>query len=382
MKKKLIPILLVSLYSLLLWDCKKTFTPQLKQSDLNVLVVEGYIDGADTVFFKLSRSRKIYPGDSATSKNELNAHVTVEDDHNNSYPLIESGNGSYKSSGILNLNSAFQYRLHIITSDGKEYASDFVPYKICPPIDSVSWELKDGGVQIYANAHDGNNNTRYYRWNYIETWQFHAWYYSILKYDMPTNTVVNRTELVYTCWRSNNSSSILIGSSARLANDVISKAPLVYVTNHDPKMDILYSILVKQLPLDLKGYNYLSAMKNNTESTGSISDAQPSQVSGNIHNVNDASEQVIGYVGAGNHLEKRIFIDYSSLPAGWVVFNPCSPTETITFGHEIDFYKKNLEAVDYAYDASGNNIIGYSASTKSCVDCTLFGTNVKPTFWP
>lgn len=382
MEKQIIKIIIFFCCFLVFINCKKPFIPNLVQTDINVLVVEGYIDGSDTVSFKLSRTRKIYPGDTADSKNELNARITIEDSHRNIYPLVENGNGLYRSNGILNLNPTYQYRLHIITADHKEYLSDYVLYKVSPPIDSVGWELKNGGVQVYVNTHDVNNKTRYYRWQYIETWQFHSWYYSLLQYDSIDNIVVDRTKPIYTCWRTENSTSLILGSTAKLASDVISKGPIEYFNNHDDRLNILYSILVKQYPLDENGYNYLFQLKSNTENTGSVSDPQPSQTSGNIHNVSDASERVIGYISAGNHLEERIFISRNSLPSDWYVPNPCPPMDTVHLHNEKDgFYVRGLIPIDYNYSDNGA-LIGYLASSRICVDCTLFGTNKKPSFWP
>ena len=381
MGKQIINTFILFYICLIFIDCKKPFTPELNQTDVNVLVVEGYIDGSDTISFKLSRSRKIYPGDTAVSKNELHARITIEDNQRHTYPLIESGNGLYRSNGILNLSPVYQYRLHFFTSDGKEYLSDFVPYKVSPPIDSVGWELLNGGVQVYVNTHDVNNKTRYYRWEYSETWQFHSRYNSILQYDPVTDKVVYRTESIYMCWRSNNSSSIIIGSTAKLANDVLSKGPIVYISYPDNRLSVLYSILVKQYPLDENGYNYLLALKSNTENTGSISDPQPSQTSGNIHNLSNPSERIIGYVSAGNHLEQRMFISARSLTSDW--FEPVSCSlDSYPFGKEReDFNYTGLVPVDYDY-GSGSSPLGYLASSRTCVDCTLFGTTTKPSFWP
>ena len=52
-------------------------------------------------------------------------------------------------------------------------------------------------------------------------------------------------------------------------------------------------------------------MKGNTEDVGSIFGSQPNQNHGNIHNVADSSEMVIGYIGAGSIQQQRIFIKNS-----------------------------------------------------------------------
>ncbi|MEO6288307.1 MAG: DUF4249 domain-containing protein [Ginsengibacter sp.] len=196
---------------LALSNCKDEFQPLLKQTDLNSLVVEGYIDGAAPANFKISRSRKLTNGDTASRHNELNARVVIEDDQQNGYPLTDLGNGSYSSLNTLSLPPSYQYRLHVFTADNREYLSDFGAFKQSPAIDTIGWKIKDGGVQISINTHDVNNATRYYRWEYNETWEFHSHFASNYMYDAATNTVLNRTKEFYKCWKDNNSTNFLLG---------------------------------------------------------------------------------------------------------------------------------------------------------------------------
>jgi hypothetical protein len=72
--------------------------------------------------------------------------------------------------------------LRIKTTNGKEYASDFTSVKYTPSIDSITWQREDGGLRLYANAHDPQNATKYYQWKYEETWEFHSAFFSSLKY--------------------------------------------------------------------------------------------------------------------------------------------------------------------------------------------------------
>ena len=80
--------------------------------------------------------------------------------------------GIYKSNPLL-LNSADKYRLKIITASGEQYASDFVEVRQTPAIDSITWQQQND-VTIYANTHDPSNSTTYYRWDFIETWQYRS----------------------------------------------------------------------------------------------------------------------------------------------------------------------------------------------------------------
>ena len=342
--------------------------------------MEGYIDGAAPVSFKLSRSRILSPGDTASRRYEPGARVSIEDDHQNTYPFNGSGNGFYGDTTILNLNASYQYRIHIFTSAGREYLSDLVPFKQSPAIDTVGWKLKDDGVQIFLNTHDPKNATRYYRWEYSETWEIHAEYFSILRYVPDSNTIVPRTDRVFACWRTDNSTNIYLGSSANLANDVINEMPLAYIAPHDKKLSVLYSIWVKQYALDQNGYNYWVAIRNNTERVGSIFDPQPNEITGNVHCITDPSEKVVGYVSAGNSYEKRTFINNRSLPYTW---NPAPDCPLRVVPNDPDsikyYFGGQFDPIVSFQLASG---LSYSASYKECVDCTLSGTNIKPSFWP
>ena len=380
-KHFLAKILLCGLSALALSHCKIPYEPKLKSTDTNALVVEGFIDGSSPISFKLSRSRKLTTGDTASPGSELNARVIVEDDHQDAYPLTEAGNGIYSIASVININSAYQYRLHIFTANGEEYLSDYVAAKVSPAIDSIGRALQNGGAQIFLNTHDPANATRYYRWSCTETWEFNTPFYSSYEYDPSNNTVIPRLVQINTCWRSDTASLIFLGSSANLSSDVISQMPLAFIPQHDPKISVLYSILVTQYALDVNAYNYWLAMANNTQNIGSIFDPQPNETPGNIHCVIHPAELVVGYVSAGNSSVNRTFISNASMPNGWNLPSDCIdtlvPNNPAAFKL---FFSVLYDPVMQVYLPGG--LVFYSASIKPCVDCTLTGTNVKPSFWP
>ena len=84
---------------------------------------------------------------------------------------------------------------------------------------------------------------------------------------------------------------ILIGSTAKLAQDVVYEFPLVKIPPNSQPLEVEYSILVKQYALTQDGNNFLSLMQLNTESLGSIFDVQPSVTSGNIHSLTNPNEE-------------------------------------------------------------------------------------------
>ncbi len=358
-------------------SCREKYDPPIIESTTNYLVVEGFINsGEGPTTIQLSRTVKL--SDNASINPESMARVNVEGDDNSEYSLTETGAGIYTSEQ-LNLNNNVKYRLRINTNNGKEYLSDFVAVKQTPPIDSISWEQVNGGLQIYANTHDPQNNTRYYKWDYDETWEIHSQYPTSLKYSNgtvdydpnPQNNI---------CWKYAHSNNIILGSSAKLESDVIFKNPLLFVLAPDEKMSVRYSMLLKQYALDSAAYQFYSTMKKNNESLGSLFDAQPSQMKGNIHCTTDAKEPVIGYVAVSSLQQKRLFISSNEL-SGWYFQMNCTNVIIPNNADSLKFYYPTFY-LPYAPQYVGITLVGYYSSSPECVDCTLRGgVNVKPSYW-
>ena len=391
-------------------SCRKQYNPPAISAPNSYLVVEGVINnGNDSTFIKLSRTVNL--SSKVTTNPELHATVTVESDQNAPYPLTEAGKGIYSSEG-LHLDNTHKYRLSIKTADNKQYLSDYVPVLDSPPIDSISYD-KNGtpsgpGLNIYANTHDPGNKVRYYRWEYQETWIIHANYDSFYKSN--GDTVVQRNLIdddIYTCWQNDTSSTIVLGSSAKLSQNVIFKSPIVSIVSTAEKLGDEYSIYVRQYALSAEAYAFFSNLKKNTEQLGSIFDAQPSEISGNIHAVTDPSEPVIGFVCVGSSSSQRIFIKKSQLFVPWVTdqfYSDCTLTVDYVHKRPCCYYSMVIDNGDTInqvnnfinYNKSGNGDpviplsaiglpahppIGFTATTKECADCTLRGTSKKPAFW-
>jgi hypothetical protein len=368
----------MSISAVVITSCKKPYNPVIVASNTNYLVVEGVINsGQDSTIIHLSRTTNI--SDTTKVNPELGAQVTVESDQNTTYPIHELGKGVYASPS-LNLDAAHKYHLHIKTTDGKEYLSDPEAVKPTPPIDSVGFSFQGNGIQLYVNTHDPNNNTHYYRWDYTETWSFHARY--------PSPLITNGTDLVsrtpeqevYSCFGNQVSSTVLLGSSAKLSRDFIYQSPLTQVASTSEKLETKYSILVKQYALTSDAYNFYTNLKKNTEQLGSIFAAQPSELTGNIHCVTNPAEPVVGYISVTNVQQKRIFISNSQLPDNWLAVYPYDcEVDTVGLLDLLPLGSTEL-AIGAATGPTGN-FIGYLATDSECADCTIRGTNKQPAFW-
>jgi Domain of unknown function (DUF4249) len=374
--------------------CIQKFMPSLNSTPTGYLVVEGIINsGGGPASVTLTRTTNL----SDTSKvAESGAMVQVEGNDNSIYLFIGQGNGVY---GIpqLGLNSTLLYRLRIKTEAGEEYLSDFAPVETTPLIDSINWQLKTSGVQIYANTHDPQHNAHYYKWDFVETWEYHSSFPKQLNYDTPYVSPTGTPYIsvayypggtdtsIYTCWQSDESTEILLASTIALSSDVITDFPITYIPQTSIKLTNEYSILVNQYALTADAYNFLQLLKSNTEETGSIFSPQPSLLQGNIHSLTNPGETVVGYVGFCSVQSERIFIYNAQFPVSWSQYNPGCTQDSVYIEDPYNSYypQEQIQSaiVRGLIPTISIDINRFLAAPAMCVDCTLTGTNQKPTFW-
>ena len=377
------------LYMLFSAACKEAYQAPVKNADLNYLVIEGYINSNGGVTkIMLSRTARLTQ---TTITREKNAQLTIESDANESFPMSEAGDGTYLSQSLTLANTA-KYRLRIKTKDGKEYLSDFTAVKSTPPIDSINWVRQADGVQLHINTHDPQNNTKYYYWNYEETWEFHSTYTNSLvyvvnpdtheqiavTYKYPDSHDIDTT--IYKCWKTVNSTDILIGSSEKLSEDKIF-LPLLFIPQGSEKISVLYSVRLNQIAVSKEAYQFLQKMKKNTEQLGSIFDAQPTELKGNIHCISNPDELVIGFVEVSQQQDKRIFISNRELPR-WDYNSGCDKIDITNNKDSIAKYAGGRLPSVPSETRGSDIIVSFFASAAECIDCTVKGTNVKPDFWP
>ncbi|MGV3527360.1 MAG: DUF4249 domain-containing protein [Flavisolibacter sp.] len=369
---KLLPIFVL----LLLAGCKDRYDLVLKPSDTSLLVVEGALDaGNGPTTIRLSKTLKV--NESLAFSPELNARVTVEGQDGSSYTLSPSGLGRYFNSH-LGLTTGQEYRLRIKTADNKEYLSDFVRALPTPAIDSVNWHKTEDGLMVYVNTHDPAQSSRYYKWDFDETWEIRSYYASDFEY-------VGGTEIVYhpmyrfRCWKYGISQTINIGSSAKLAEDKINEAPVLLIPFGSEKLSVRYSMLLKQQALTKQAYEYFQLMKKNTETLGTIFDPQPSELKGNIHCVTNPAEGVIGYLTAAEFTQKRIFITAQDL--NWSYQQAC-------YYERVKNNPDSIRAWVPSYLPFGGEEIApgvvtyYYMAPAACVDCTKRGGDLNmPSYW-
>ncbi len=379
--EKLVQILLIILFSFV-WviSCKKPYNPPEIKAITNFLVIDGTITCGNNVVTTIILSRTTQLGDSVLFDPELNAIMYIEQEQGSVFPVTEQGDGVYKTQP-LNLEPGRNYRLKIKTADNKNYLSDYTTAKTSPAIDSLSWK-QNNDVTVYVTTHDPSDNARYYRWEYDETWNYRSIFSTDYYVKDGLILVVDASTQRDSCWRTDNSKTIVLGSSVALSEDVINEFPVAIIPQHDQRIGSRYSILVRQYAITEEAYGYLRLIQRNTQQLGTLFDAQPSQLKGNIQSVENPGEPVIGYISASTVTEKRTFINNRQL-TNWVFAQPVEFCGSILYIAQNPTNYQIWEYPDpsYApyYFTSGGGIAIFK---KACLDCTTQGgTNVKPSFW-
>jgi len=358
---------------LLLSSCITQFIPQTSE-DQEILVVEGLItDQSGTSSIKLSKSLPL--GGKNTSRPLSGSFVTVTDDLGNIVTFSETSAGYYIPPSSFHGQIGQTYTLHVNTnavSNNLKYQSLPVEMKPVPVIDSVFYEkvtlvagngiiMPHEGCQVYVNTHDPSNRCKFYRWEYDETWEF------ILPYAVPNKI----------CWISSKSDVINIKSTSVLAEDKVNRFPLNFISDESDRLNVKYSILVKQYSLNEDEYNYWEKLQNISQQVGGLYDMIPSSVSSNVYSPDDPAEKVLGYFSVSAATSKRLFIkDHFS---GLInLYKECAQ-DTVFNGAPIANLNNTVWVIiDHSMPPPSYKIITYA---KGCADCTARGTKIKPDFW-
>lgn len=365
--------------------CRKPFQPDVIQVDYHYLVVDGVINANPNGITTITLSRTKNLSDSLPPDPEPGATVSIESENGSTFSLLSQGQGKY-ATGNLTLQPGTNYRLKINTTDGAIYQSEYVSIKQTPPIDSVSWKQNldspNKSVTIFAHTHDPQNKTHFYRWDYVETWEYTSPLQGFVSLDAQNLIFyTDSTTQTNTCWGTTVSPNISTASSETLGQDLISYQPIEEVPQNDERMGIKYSINVKQYALTKEAYSYWTIVNKSSQQTGSIFDPQPAQLKGNLHCLNHPELPVIGFVSASYITEKRIFIKNQDLVDWHYSNNPGSVCKIFFWPtNPVDFRIFSFPDTSYQpYYFSGTNTL---VAKKECLDCRRRGgTNQKPSFW-
>jgi hypothetical protein len=369
-------LIILFLFLILFNGCITEFIPKIEEKK-QLLVVQGLLTdqpGMNTV--KLSQSLPL--GKEEDAQPLSRCFVSISDDMGSYVILFETIEGTYIPPFDFHGIPGRTYTLNIrfINSDRNlSYQSIPVKMKPVPPIDSLYYEKKliqasyeyNKGIeacQIYLNTHDPEDNCRYYRWDYSETWALR------LPFDIPNQK----------CWMSDKSKNIFIQNTVAFGEDVIKRLPVTYISNATDRLKTKYSIMVNQYSLNEEEYIYWEKLKAFTEQVGGLYDIIPASIPSNIRCIENPAEKVLGYFSVSSITSKRIFIKDNF--AG--IIDPYE--HCITDSVVGDRYIPGIDTTTWIlfyipaspFSKPSLTILTHN---KLCSDCSLRGSTIKPLFW-
>ena len=329
---------------------------------------------------------------------ELNANVKIVEDNGTEYFFEEADPGKYLSTNPFNAQPDKSYRLLITTNNGRSYSSSATQLTQTTQIDNLyaSRIINDNGEEgtvLYIDSFDPSGNSKYYRYEYEETYKIIApkWGPVDLIPDPAGGCgllVVPREQDEQVCYTTDSSNRIILTDTNAFAEDRVSQFPVRFVNRNNYIISHRYSILVRQFVQSNEAYTFFETLRDFSGSESLFSETQPGFLAGNISSLDNESEKVLGYFDVASVTERRIFFNYSDffpneeLPP---YINPCrestpplsSPAgcilRTLVANNSVRYITSN----DAPQLGAGPHVV----VTRVCGDCTVLGGLDIPIFW-
>jgi len=319
-----------------------------------------------------------------------------------SYRFEEDKPGMYVSAQAFSAEPNVEYQLQISTSNGRTYSSDPAQLTQITQIDNLyaQRETNDddvNGMSIYVDSYDPTNSSKYYRYEYEETFKIIApdWknidLFVISEDPFCLIGETDRPEEQRICYRTESSAEINLVTTANLTEDRVQRHLARFVRSDDYKLSHRYSILVKQFVQAEAAYRYFEVLRSFTNEGSLFSQVQSGFLPGNIYSESNSAEKVIGFFEISSVSSERIFFNYEefypddNLPPyinGCRIQSPDRFTEHFTktevCGPLINIVKARILVY---FDHNNNDFFPYQMVPRVCGDCTVLGSSEPPQFW-
>lgn len=310
----------------------------------------------------------------------------IVDDLDHIYNYIEEDPGIYRLH-IPDEELKFDrsYKLQVITAEGDIYESNWERIEKGSCIDAIYYQTEDQfdnikqevmhGIQFYIDIKASDTLSRFYRWKLTETYEFTSiapiTYY--LTGDPSAPLVSLDDEWKYhRCWMTRDINEFFLSSTNHLSLNEKIQIPLYYVASNTERLQIKYSLLVRQFPLSSEAYTYWEKARFETKESGGLYTRQPSQPICNIKNADNEDEIVLGYFWASEVTEQRIIVPKP--PSLEVSDHSCSLQEYDPMWHNAGPFPRYI----WVDQARGGSYTG----SGECFNCVSKGGELeKPEYW-
>lgn len=393
MKKYLIHIMFMIAASACLASCVYPFNPEMPDGQTGIVVIEG-----DILIGEVSPVMVTYSGSLAkfgSIPKNIDAQVWVEDSRGAVYNsgLVDEEGVHYVD--MTDADPSLEYCLHVINlENSKEYVSRFERCCGTPVIDSLSYIPDEARNKLNIALSMHAKGESYFRWSYVEDWEYHAYYHALLKYIPPETRYVwgqpnhvgngqivpfDYPENTYYCWNHDESDQIMIFSTEKQTEDRFVDLEFHQIDRNDRRISYIYHIEVNLEPMTKDAYQYWANIKQNSDYSGSLFAPTPSEMMGNIKCVQDESEQVLGFINVAQRAQSKLYVHNGE--AKFYKDPDLHVPETIQPSMN-DWYDRYTNGfLPYYTDTPGAYSSAYWSEAR-CLDCRLLGGNKnRPDWW-
>ena len=361
--------------------CEEYFNPNIEGAE-PVLVIEGAITNMPGPYtIKLSYSAGIYVEDQQAVEN---ATVMIMEESGEEETLTEVTPGTYLTSenGIQGAPNK-SYKLSVRLADGSQYESNYQTMPTGISLDTVEVDLEYQylsieqpnvpGYQFSVTTDLAEKSENYLLWSLESTFKYRSDFtIDYLYNNFSAQPYPNPTEFM-TCWRTDQIDQIYTFNTSTLTNPKVERLPINFERADRPELFIRYSLLVKQFTVNKEAYTFWNKIEGQIENQESLYNNQPFQIRGNIFNVDDSEELVLGYFMAAAQDNKRIFVDP---PPGLNLQRELCFADYMGYAF-IGLLPQSAWPI-YVYEDNG----GRAIASKECFDCReRGGTIIEPDFW-
>lgn len=239
------------------------------------------------------------------------ASVQIINDLEQVEQLTYAKYGKFESSADFRGEIGRSYFVRVILPDGTKYESTREMMLSVPKIDSLWYELNDTNIDFKINFLDESNERNYLRWRFRGTYEVFSPLAASVDPESQTYCHPKEylQELQSTCWLTDFDEEFLLIEEDLYYQNRPRENALIYSLYVDRKFNYGYSALIEQQSLTNSAYNYWNAIRNQQGNTGSIFETANYRINGNISNVNDPGEFVLGFFGASSVSAKRIYVE-------------------------------------------------------------------------
>jgi hypothetical protein len=305
----------------------------------------------------------------------------------NVIPLYEKYPGTYQTDSLVSGIPGISYSIEINTEDGKMYRSE--PELLRPPVfidtvyhetvirQEIGYDFDLFGYEFYVDTKPATEDESYFKWELEATYHYQSdftirWYFNGALHWF------HGPDSLYNCWKSYSVGSIFVAGTHTLSEPVIQKYPFHFVSTESRELSVRYSLLVKQRTISKSAFEYWEEVRKQNGEDPSLYATQPTFIRGNVYNISDPEEMVVGYFMAGSIDELRIFVDRPppDVPMRYPI---CNLTEADFEAYGDMGMMDPVNYPLYAIETPGGR---RALPHQGCVDCRRKGGTIqKPDFW-